>query len=70
MRLSPDFGIRRVRVDDVHPEIQLVVVQCGCLGVWCDGRGVAPSAGLVGFAEMCAEHWNFKVIADVQQSRN
>jgi len=63
MRLSTNFGIRSVRVDDVHPEIQLVVVHCGCLGVWCEGK-------LVGFAEMCAEHWNFKVLANVQQSRN
>ena len=63
MRLSPDFGIRRVRVDEVHPEIQLVVVRCGCEGVWCEGK-------LVGFAEICEAHWNFKVLAHVQQSRN
>ena len=78
MRLSTDFGIRKVRVDDIHPEIQLVVVRCGCLGVWWEGWGGvgsrpqdrAPSAGLVGFAEMCAEHWGLKVLARVEQSRN
>ena len=63
MRLSPDFGIRRVRVDDVHPEVQLVIVLCGCLGVWCEGK-------LVGFAEMCEAHTNFKALANVSQSRN
>jgi hypothetical protein len=63
MRLSTDFGIFDVQQSPKHPEIQLVIVVCGCLGVWSRGE-------LVGYAKMCEAHEMFKLLARVWQSAN
>jgi hypothetical protein len=57
------WGIHDVLTAPKHPEIQLVHLECGCLGVWSRGE-------LVGYGAMCYGHECFKLLARVQMSRN